>query len=211
MVDRSTIYGNQFSSKSGLYTREQAIAKHRVWLYTNLVNDPHYFARLKEDLLGKDLVCWCKHDKVFKGCHADNYKHVLSEEFIGRDYSKSVIHYLMSDLRSALNKLSLKISKEIPEEKWLNLFIFFCDMKLEISSALMECKTEELDLESIANFISRLVVDLESSLEESKVELIDYWMDHALWLAYDLFSPDDNKSVEPIHPSILLKKPKLKK
>lgn len=71
-VGRPTIWGNPFSHKpetSAKYmvaSREEAIAEYEKWL----LSKPDLVARVKRDLRGKVLACWC--DPL--PCHA----HVLA-------------------------------------------------------------------------------------------------------------------------------------
>ena len=56
--DRGTKWGNPHSDG----TRDQNIARHKVWIHTQ----PHLMAALHE-LRGRTLLCWC----APKPCHCD--------------------------------------------------------------------------------------------------------------------------------------------
>lgn len=64
LVDRTTPHGNQFViGKDG--TRGECVELHRDWIM-----DPEqatYRERVRRELRGKDLVCWC----APKPCHAN--------------------------------------------------------------------------------------------------------------------------------------------
>jgi len=62
-VGRPSRWGNPFEiGRDG--SREEVLAKYRVWLEEKLDEDPAFL----EPLRGKILVCWCPLDKP---CHAD--------------------------------------------------------------------------------------------------------------------------------------------
>lgn len=77
-VGRPTRYGNPFSHRSGtlatyrVKTRDAAIARFEEWLMT----DPELVARVKRELKGKVLGCWC----AGKPCHAEVLARVANEE-----------------------------------------------------------------------------------------------------------------------------------
>lgn len=61
-IGRPSKWGNPFViGKDG--TREEVIAKYRVWLLAQ----PAKVEAVKHELSGKDLVCFC----APKGCHGD--------------------------------------------------------------------------------------------------------------------------------------------
>lgn len=68
-VGRPTKWGNPFSHLQGtkaqwvVGSREEAVAVYEVWIR----NNPEMVAEAKEELRGKDLVCWCAPQR----CHAD--------------------------------------------------------------------------------------------------------------------------------------------
>lgn len=59
LVDRTTKWGNPFYE----YSREVNIMKYRLWL----LDHPELAAAAREELAGKDLVCWCAPES----CHAN--------------------------------------------------------------------------------------------------------------------------------------------
>ena len=61
-VGRPTKYGNPYRMEID-GSREEVVAKYRVWLAEKLEN-PNFLDPLK----GKDLACWCP---LNKPCHAD--------------------------------------------------------------------------------------------------------------------------------------------
>jgi hypothetical protein len=71
-IDRSTIFGNPFLiEKDG--TREEVIAKYRIWFYKKL-EDPKFRQAVKS-LRGKTLACWCSP----LPCHGDIILEYLNE------------------------------------------------------------------------------------------------------------------------------------
>jgi hypothetical protein len=72
-IGRPSKWGNPFSHKAGTLakykvdSREEAVKKHKDWIDSILLRDPSALDRLKQELKGKDLVCWCKP----AACHGD--------------------------------------------------------------------------------------------------------------------------------------------
>lgn len=65
-VGRPTVWGNSF--RVGIDgSAEQCVARYRNRILENIWSVPNK-ARIKEELAGKDLACWCPLDKP---CHAD--------------------------------------------------------------------------------------------------------------------------------------------
>jgi hypothetical protein len=62
-VGRPTKYGNPYRMEID-GSREEVVAKYRVWLAEKLEENPNFLDPLK----GKDLACWCP---LNKPCHAD--------------------------------------------------------------------------------------------------------------------------------------------
>jgi len=70
-VGRPTAFGNPF--KVGVHgTREEVIARFEEWIESK----PGLVARVKTELRGRDLVCWC----APKACHADVLLRIANEE-----------------------------------------------------------------------------------------------------------------------------------
>lgn len=64
IIDRTSKWGNPF--RVGVDgTRDEVIAKHAEWIYTQ----PTLMAAIKTELQGKRLACWCRPAK--KSCHGD--------------------------------------------------------------------------------------------------------------------------------------------
>lgn len=69
-VGRPSAFGNPYVlGKDG--TRENIIEKYRAWLMTQ----PELVARVKKELAGKVLACWC----APLACHADVLVEVAGE------------------------------------------------------------------------------------------------------------------------------------
>lgn len=68
-VGRPTVFGNPFSHMDGttaqfkVRNREQAVASYEEWLLVQ----PELVARVKRELRGHDLICWC----APLSCHGD--------------------------------------------------------------------------------------------------------------------------------------------
>lgn len=74
-IGRPNKWGNPFViGKDG--TREEVIAKYRIWLLAQ----PEKVEAAKRELAGKDLVCFC----APKGCHGDVLLEVANAELRGR-------------------------------------------------------------------------------------------------------------------------------
>lgn len=70
MVDRKTQWGNPF--KLGMHgDRDMICAKFELWF----LGKPELIVRAKQELRGKDLVCYCKPLR----CHADVLLRVANE------------------------------------------------------------------------------------------------------------------------------------
>lgn len=61
-----TVFGNPFTMHSEA-DRELVVKKHRDWLLSGQGRAPALVAKVKRDLKGKNLVCWC----APLLCHAD--------------------------------------------------------------------------------------------------------------------------------------------
>lgn len=68
-VGRPTVYGNPFKPGPD-ETLRLAVANYRDWLTGSYRTSkaPPSLGKLREELQGKDLVCWCPLDQP---CHAD--------------------------------------------------------------------------------------------------------------------------------------------
>ena len=72
-VGRPTKWGNPFSHLEGTLaqhkcaSREEAVQAHKDWIDSILEKHPEKLQIIRQELGGKDLVCWCAPLK----CHAD--------------------------------------------------------------------------------------------------------------------------------------------
>ena len=62
-VGRPTKFGNPYKLSKNL-TREEAVGNFEIYLR----NNTELLIAVKEELCGKDLLCWCRKDEL---CHAD--------------------------------------------------------------------------------------------------------------------------------------------
>lgn len=210
-IGRPSAHGNSYSSKSGLYTKEECVALHRVDLYRDLIQDPSLFGKLKEELDGKDLACWCKQHKRIAACHGDNYRHIFSPELSERVYDKSVLAYLVDDLRRALTKLKDSVTSTVPIEHYLTLYIGVEEAKLDITEILRLFKERETDPYLQCVWIANVVVDLELAVQDTDIQTILYRLDHAVWTCWRYTYRPEGRLGEPLAPHLELKrKPKVK-
>lgn len=69
-IGRPSDFGNPFViGKDG--TREEVVAKHKRWI----MKQPKLLKRVKKELRGKVLGCWCKP----KACHGDTLAAIADE------------------------------------------------------------------------------------------------------------------------------------
>lgn len=75
-IGRPSFWGNPFPLPIGRKAtdeeRNECLEKYEAWLKTQ----PHIIARAKEELRGKDLVCFC----APKRCHGDVLLRIANEE-----------------------------------------------------------------------------------------------------------------------------------
>lgn len=72
-IGRPTKFGSPF--RKGIDgTRDECIAKHREWVYTQ----PELIAAIKKELKGKHLGCWCRPKK--NNCHGDILAWIADED-----------------------------------------------------------------------------------------------------------------------------------
>ena len=75
-------FGNPFSHKPGtsarfrVASRAEAVEKHRAWFLSN----PELIERVKREMTGKRIGCWCKFPKNPLPCHCDVYAEVCNGE-----------------------------------------------------------------------------------------------------------------------------------
>ena len=76
-IGRPGPYGNPFShlpdtiAKFRVATREEAIAKYEAWV----LGQPFLVQKIKRELRGKILGCWCKP----KACHGDTLARIAND------------------------------------------------------------------------------------------------------------------------------------
>ena len=74
LIDRRTIFGNPYPITSAC-TREQSVAKYKVYFYNRIARDPHFLLQVL-NLKGKKLACWC----TLLLCHGDIIIEFLDKE-----------------------------------------------------------------------------------------------------------------------------------
>lgn len=205
-VGRPSVYGNNYSSKSGLYSREECVALHRVDIYETLTTDPSYFDQLKRDLDGKDLACWCANDRKVISCHGDNYLHILSPEMRGRTYDKSVVFYLMDDIRTSMNILKKYVRLEVDDNHYTDLYLAVYETALEISYFLTLAKIRKPSVRFVCEVLARIAIELELIVREHDESMMDYRWDHLTWTIERFVREKPDRDLEPIPPSSVIKR-----
>lgn len=205
-VGRPSIYGNRYSSKSGIYTKEECVALHRVDLYFKLIQNPLFFDQLKDELGGRDLVCWCKQIKRLSACHADNYLHVLDPRLIDRRYDKTVLYYLMDDLRYVSGLMDEWVRCGACHSDYLPLFIRLSDTMVGIREALRISQEKDTSPDNVCFLVAQLVIDFELAIQEVDVKMADYRLAHAEWVAYRFTEGRSDRFAEPANPSAPMKR-----
>jgi hypothetical protein len=81
-VDRSGPFGNPFKL-TGEASRGDVIARHRKWV----CGQPALVERIKRELAGRDLVCWC----APKPCHGDTLFEIANGYAPSRDFEEKTI------------------------------------------------------------------------------------------------------------------------
>jgi hypothetical protein len=71
-VGRPSEFGNPFPIVNGIVSRDMAIDSFEKWIATQ----PELIAKVKRELKGKDLVCFC----APKRCHADVLLKIANED-----------------------------------------------------------------------------------------------------------------------------------
>lgn len=199
-VGRPSLYGNDYSTKSGKYSKEECVALHRIDLYKSLTQDPSLVITIRRDLGGHDLACWCVQPKKAVACHAYNFLHILSDNTFPRDYSKSVTFYLMDDLRTVLSNLSDWVRQSVSADDYLFTYIHLNDVRLTIERALLYLKDKKLNQESLYFLLALLVVELEIAQRDTNPETIAYRFDHVIWNVYRFTADCPELYHEPTHP-----------
>lgn len=79
-VGRPSKWGNPYShlpsslARYHVKTREEAVEKYKEWILAP--ERAILFYKIREELNGKDLVCWCKPE----ACHADVLLEIANED-----------------------------------------------------------------------------------------------------------------------------------
>lgn len=209
-IGRPGPHGNNHSSQSGEYSKEDCVAFHRVDLYFDLINKPGYFAQLKAELDGRDLACWCKQPKTLKACHGDNYLHIFKPEIRDRLYDKTVFFYLLDDLRRVLKALDTYIQKTLLDDEFLPVYIAFGDVKLDVGEVLRLFQERETDAYMRCVWLATLVVDLELAVQEPDIPNKLFRMDHCIWNCFRFTFRPQGRIEEPMPPNSKIRKLKLK-
>lgn len=198
-------YGNPFSSQDGENSKEECVALHRVDLYQNLVKTPSLLHQITHDLGGKDLACWCKQKSHFTVCHGDNYLHVLHPDKLSRDYGKTVAQWVLDDLKIALHTLETVFLKTVTQTEFMPFYITLGDLRIEINALFIEAREKEFDAYRVTVLMALVTVDLESALQETRLEVVDYRLLHAIWVICHYALKTATKEAEPRHPQSHLK------
>ena len=199
-------YGNRYSSKDDILTKEECVALHRVDLYRILIDSPDRLLHLRQDLANKDLACWCKQPKRVVGCHGDNYLYILSDRLKTRLYDKTIIHYLMEDLRFVLKEFDDRLRLLIDKDHYLKLYIHFNDLRVDIRYVLLLCQEKYVEKEDLHFFVASVLVDLELAIKDPDLDVVEYRFDHVLWLINRFMMNRKDRDHEPISPHIPLKR-----
>lgn len=181
-IGRPSPYGNSYSSKSGKFTKEECVAFHRIDLYEALISDGNYFTKLKSELEGRTLACWCKNSKRYIACHGDNFVHIFKDVNKNRDYSKSVLFYLLDDLRQNLAVLKNWVIKEPNQLEFLNLYFEVYELKTEIEFLFTIISITKPDANLICEWIAKVVIELELAINNKDIKTKSYWLRHCSWI-----------------------------
>jgi hypothetical protein len=126
----------------------------------------------------------------------------------GRDYSKSVVNYLMEDLRLALKSLQEKVQK-VSIDDYFGMFLYSEEVKMEIGHVLVMCRQWDPPLRALEFLLAQLVVDLELASMEENIPLVKYHLDHVSWITACFITGRVDLPGEPHLPDLPLKrKPK---
>jgi hypothetical protein len=81
-IGRPGEWGNPYSHLGGVSpkwrckSREEAVSKYRAWLMARMQKKPDLIWRMRDELQGKTLGCWCKP----LACHGDVIVEILESE-----------------------------------------------------------------------------------------------------------------------------------
>ena len=199
-IGRPSKYGNPYARKDTKRPSEENVGLHRLKLYTDLKDKVITLEELRADLGAGDIACWCKHPKYPISCHGDNFVHVLREDLASRDYTGTAIFYLMDDLRSAIDRLHLLMGSDVKSEDWMNVYLSFQDMLIDLKHVLHEAKVRQLSFSDVARSLSFVVIDLEMAFEERDPACLDFRFLHVLWTIGQFERPFKTRDGEPKHP-----------
>ena len=206
-IGRPSSWGNRWMTSSGTLSQEDTVALHRIDLYTELTKDPFYLEKIRQELDGHDLACWCKQKHTLVACHGDNYLHILSPLRKYRPYDKSISFYLIDDLRIVFAALDDRVGKHIPQEDFLPVFIHLGDVKVDTNEIIGWLKRQSFDLRTVHVFLARLAVELELALGEQDLGMMEYRFNYACWHIDRLRRPLVSISHPPRRPDVPLANP----
>lgn len=189
-IGRPSSYGNPYSTESGKFCREECVAFHRIDLYESFIKDPTYFKKLEKELKDKSLACWCKNPKKEIACHGDNFRHVFKDINKDRDYSKSVIFYLLDDVRKSFEILLKWVMTKPTFEEFTFCYFDVYEARAEIEFLFTVIKTKKPHIEVICEYIARVAIELELAIESQSIPLRSYWLRHCGWTINRILHPD---------------------
>lgn len=200
-VGRPSPYGNPFSSADGKMSRFEAIARHRVDLYCKLCSKERSIDTLRHDLGGHDLACWCKLKNRNVGCHADSYVHVLSPVNENRDYSRSVMQYIVDDFNQAIKSVRDLVRVSLPIENYLTAMFLVGEFELEFRDFLAVIKNRKDSSAYSADSFMVIVILLELAARESSMIWFEYYIKYAVWESHRYINQYTGKDGEPVAPN----------
>jgi len=143
------------------------------------------------------------------GCHGDTFLHVLSPAHVDRTYTKSVLSYLMEDLRLSLKQFHDWVLHEVDQSEFLFLSIYDDEVRLEINNVLHLCKLNEARTAAVEYLIARLAIEMELANKDRDIPMVKYRIDHMCWVINNFISGRSDRAFEPSPPDLpTLKKPK---
>lgn len=210
-IGRPGPYGNSFSSKNGDLSKEDCVAFHRVDLYRQLIDEPGYFLKLKQELDGRDLACWCAIKNKYIACHGLNYLHIFKAPQRDRDYTKTVFDYLVEDLLSVMSGLKTVIDTHVPKAMWLEWYIAFDEARMEITEVFRLFKERETPAYLRCVWLATFIIDLELALADPDCMMRLYRLDRVTWNAFRFTYRPTSRDGEPAIPGTKVRTPKVKK
>jgi hypothetical protein len=196
-IGRPSSHGNPYSMESGKFSREECVAFHRIDLYEQLTRDNKYLSKLKAELEGKLLGCWCKNPKHEIACHGDNFVHIFKDINKDRDYSKTVLFYLLDDLRKSLTILRDWVIKDPSQSEFVNLYFEVYDAKTEIEFLFTIASAKKPDPDALVEWIAKIAIELELAVANKDLTVRSYWLKHCVWTICKILHPD-SPGEEPV-------------